>query len=70
METTNEKKAGIHYIRINSDQVFAMFNDFKKAAGIDSDAAITQLLDGADVKNIRIAALKKQLAELESLVWH
>ncbi len=65
---TNEKKAGIHYIRINSDQVFSMFNDFKKAAGIDADAAISQLLNGADVKAIRIEALKKQLAELESLV--
>ncbi len=68
METNEKKeKGGIHYIRLNSDVVFQMFNDFKKSAGIDADTAITQLLNGADVKNIRIAALKKQLAELESL---
>ena len=60
-----EVKAGVHYIRLQSDEVFSLFNEFKKSVGLNADAAIESLLSSTDAKQIRIQALKKELARLE-----
>ena len=60
-----EVKAGIHYIRLQSNEVFDLFNSFKKSVGLSADAAIESLLASTDAKQIRIDALKKELARLE-----
>jgi len=63
-----KEKAGIHYIRVTDDNVFEMFQGFKKTSGLTSDEAVKQLLNGSNAKQAMLAALKSKIALLESEV--
>jgi len=60
-----EEKKGVHYIRIESDEVFEMFQTFKKESGCTSDESIMQLLSGSNAKQVMLNALKAKIAKLE-----
>jgi len=56
----------IHYIRLTDDNVFELFQNFKKESGLTADEAVSQLLSGSNAKAAMVAALKAKLSRLES----
>jgi len=57
---------GIHYIRLTDDNVFELFQNFKKESGLTADEAVAQLLKGSNAKAAMVAALKAKLARIEA----